>query len=79
MTFLVFATFSRWDNGETEKLSPWDVEPIGDDGEPLYNPTATVLYVKTSAAPVSRVLKRIEKCVCVVQPRSQRPKEAGSP
>lgn len=25
--------FSRWDNGETEKLSPWDVEPIGDDGE----------------------------------------------
>lgn len=24
---------SRWDNGETEKLSPWDVEPIGDDGE----------------------------------------------
>uniref|UniRef100_A0A673CKE0 Bromodomain and WD repeat domain containing 1 n=1 Tax=Sphaeramia orbicularis TaxID=375764 RepID=A0A673CKE0_9TELE len=22
----------RWDNGETEKLSPWDVEPIPDDG-----------------------------------------------
>ncbi|XP_075906075.1 bromodomain and WD repeat-containing protein 3 [Nelusetta ayraudi] len=21
----------RWDNGETEKLSPWDVEPAGDD------------------------------------------------
>ncbi|XP_030007985.1 bromodomain and WD repeat-containing protein 1 isoform X2 [Sphaeramia orbicularis] len=23
----------RWDNGETEKLSPWDVEPIPDDAE----------------------------------------------
>ncbi|KAI4815866.1 hypothetical protein KUCAC02_005993 [Chaenocephalus aceratus] len=23
----------RWDNGETEKLSPWDVEPIQDDAE----------------------------------------------
>uniref|UniRef100_A0A7N8YFW5 Bromodomain and WD repeat domain containing 1 n=1 Tax=Mastacembelus armatus TaxID=205130 RepID=A0A7N8YFW5_9TELE len=23
----------RWDNGETEKLSPWDVEPIPDDGK----------------------------------------------
>uniref|UniRef100_A0A669EPS6 Bromodomain and WD repeat domain containing 1 n=1 Tax=Oreochromis niloticus TaxID=8128 RepID=A0A669EPS6_ORENI len=22
----------KWDNGETEKLSPWDVEPIQDDG-----------------------------------------------
>uniref|UniRef100_A0A8C6P815 Bromodomain and WD repeat domain containing 1 n=1 Tax=Nothobranchius furzeri TaxID=105023 RepID=A0A8C6P815_NOTFU len=22
----------RWDNGETEKLSPWDLEPILDDG-----------------------------------------------
>uniref|UniRef100_A0A087YEB4 Bromodomain and WD repeat domain containing 1 n=2 Tax=Poecilia formosa TaxID=48698 RepID=A0A087YEB4_POEFO len=24
----------RWDNGETEKLSPWDVEPIQDDAQP---------------------------------------------
>lgn len=24
--------FIRWDNGETEKLSPWDVEPIPEDG-----------------------------------------------
>uniref|UniRef100_A0A7N6A2E5 Bromo domain-containing protein n=1 Tax=Anabas testudineus TaxID=64144 RepID=A0A7N6A2E5_ANATE len=23
----------RWDNGETEKLSPWDVEPIPDDAQ----------------------------------------------
>uniref|UniRef100_A0A3P8USI4 Bromodomain and WD repeat domain containing 1 n=1 Tax=Cynoglossus semilaevis TaxID=244447 RepID=A0A3P8USI4_CYNSE len=23
----------RWDNGETEKLSPWDMEPIPDDAE----------------------------------------------
>ncbi|XP_073339421.1 bromodomain and WD repeat-containing protein 3 isoform X2 [Pagrus major] len=23
----------RWDNGETEKLSPWDVEPIPEDAE----------------------------------------------
>ncbi|XP_041851366.1 bromodomain and WD repeat-containing protein 3 [Melanotaenia boesemani] len=23
----------RWDNGETEKLSPWDVEPIQDDAQ----------------------------------------------
>lgn len=45
----------------------------------FYNPTTAVLHVKTSPAPVSRVLKRIKKCVCVVQPRSQRPKEAGSP
>lgn len=27
-----FCVFTRWDNGETEKLSPWDVEPIPDDG-----------------------------------------------
>lgn len=27
-----FCVFTRWDNGETEKLSPWDVEPISDDG-----------------------------------------------
>uniref|UniRef100_A0AAQ5XM28 Bromo domain-containing protein n=1 Tax=Amphiprion ocellaris TaxID=80972 RepID=A0AAQ5XM28_AMPOC len=25
----------RWDNGETEKLSPWDVEPIQDDGNKI--------------------------------------------
>ncbi|TNN69768.1 Bromodomain and WD repeat-containing protein 1 [Liparis tanakae] len=24
---------SKWDNGETEKLSPWDVEPIPDDAQ----------------------------------------------
>lgn len=29
-----FCVFTRWDNGETEKLSPWDVEPISDDGNP---------------------------------------------
>ena len=23
----------RWDNGETEKLSPWDLETIPDDGK----------------------------------------------
>lgn len=23
---------TRWDNGEQEKLSPWDLEPIPDDG-----------------------------------------------
>lgn len=22
----------RWDNGEVEKLSPWDMEPISDNG-----------------------------------------------
>ena len=27
-----FCVFTRWDNGETEKLSPWDVEAIPDDG-----------------------------------------------
>lgn len=21
-----------WDNGDTEKMSPWDMEPIPDDG-----------------------------------------------
>lgn len=25
-------SITRWDNGETEKLSPWDVEPIPDNG-----------------------------------------------
>lgn len=24
-----------WDNGDTEKMSPWDMEPIPDDGEYL--------------------------------------------
>lgn len=28
-----FCVFARWDNGEIEKLSPWDVEPIPDDGK----------------------------------------------
>lgn len=23
--------FSRWDNGETEKMSPWDFEPLLSD------------------------------------------------
>lgn len=23
---------SSWDNGDTEKMSPWDMEPIPDDG-----------------------------------------------
>ena len=25
--------FFRWDNGETEKMSPWDLEPIDEDSE----------------------------------------------
>ena len=28
----IFCFLSRWDNGETEKLSPWDVERISDIG-----------------------------------------------
>lgn len=24
-----------WDNGDTEKMSPWDMEPIPDDGRAL--------------------------------------------
>lgn len=24
----IFSSFPSWDNGETEKLSPWDMEPI---------------------------------------------------
>uniref|UniRef100_A0A3P8TTU7 Bromodomain and WD repeat domain containing 1 n=1 Tax=Amphiprion percula TaxID=161767 RepID=A0A3P8TTU7_AMPPE len=30
----LFQCFKVWDNGETEKLSPWDVEPIQDDPQP---------------------------------------------
>lgn len=26
---------SSWDNGDTEKMSPWDMEPIPDDGRNL--------------------------------------------
>lgn len=26
---------SSWDNGDTEKMSPWDMEPIPDDGKKL--------------------------------------------
>lgn len=25
--------FFRWDNGESEKMSPWDMEPIHDEGK----------------------------------------------
>lgn len=28
--------FCRWDNGETEKLSPWDVEAIPENGTSDY-------------------------------------------
>lgn len=35
-TVLIFGSivfvFHRWDNGENEKLSPWDLEPIVDEG-----------------------------------------------
>lgn len=24
--------FLSWDNGDTEKMSPWDMEPVPDDG-----------------------------------------------
>ena len=32
LSYTHFIFFIRWDNGETEKLSPWDVEPIPEDG-----------------------------------------------
>ena len=28
----IFVFPPSWDNGENEKLSPWDVEPIPDNG-----------------------------------------------
>lgn len=32
LSYVHFDLFTRWDNKEIEKLSPWDVEPIPDDG-----------------------------------------------
>lgn len=65
------AIISRWDNGETEKLSPWDVEPIGDDGESLQH----MLHLK-KAFPI--FLGQLKKCICVViQTHNQRWKVAG--
>lgn len=30
--------FCRWDNGEREKMSPWDIEPIPEEGtDTLYS------------------------------------------
>ena len=29
--------FNRWDNGETEKMSPWDLEPIPEEGNAEYS------------------------------------------
>lgn len=31
-----------WDNGDTEKMSPWDMEPIPDDGRSLQYTDTTV-------------------------------------
>lgn len=34
-----------WDNGDTEKMSPWDMEPIPDDGGYLLIHTDTITGV----------------------------------
>lgn len=72
--------FSRWDNGETEKLSPWDVEPAGDDGESFYD-MLHIFNRKTKKKKLfSGFLSVLIKCICVVvQTRSRRRKAAGSP
>lgn len=33
---------SSWDNGDTEKMSPWDMEPIPEDGKSLEYAHSTV-------------------------------------
>lgn len=35
MTHVNTVFSSSWDNGDTEKMSPWDMEPIPDDGRSL--------------------------------------------
>lgn len=32
MNNLFFFLSHRWDNGEREKMSPWDMEPIPEEG-----------------------------------------------
>lgn len=52
------AIIFRWDNGETEKLSPWDVEPIGDDGESLQH----MLHLKKNISHFFRPIKNVHMC-----------------
>lgn len=35
--FMDLLYFTRWDNGECEKMSPWDMEPIPEEGQYYMN------------------------------------------
>lgn len=48
VTATYFSILTRWDNGEIEKLSPWDVEPIPDDGNEDFLLTITSTHAHNS-------------------------------
>ncbi|XP_028461068.1 PH-interacting protein isoform X3 [Perca flavescens] len=61
-----------WDNGDTEKMSPWDMEPIPDDGtsvplveeeqkELLYVPLDGEWGCRTRAEECERIIKAIDQ------------------
>lgn len=74
-----FCVFTSWDNGEIEKLSPWDVEPISDDGNEIFL-VSHCCHVHTQFQHWSRGVTEcvLNKPVSAVQPRSQRQKEVAS-
>lgn len=65
-----FCVFTSWDNGEIEKLSPWDVEPISDDGNEIFL-VSHCCHVHTQFQHWSRGVIEVLVCLCCAAPQPE--------
>lgn len=62
MRLLSFVLF-RWDNGEREKMSPWDMEPIPDEGWDVEHACGTLNMIISHYNTLTKVSFTYTECV----------------